>query len=173
VSASITTLNMTKQLARAGQPFPQPWAIDARGQPTTHPDDVLNQGGTLLPAGGLDHGHKGYAWAILVEALSQGISGFGRADAPTGSSVSVFIQAIDPDAFGGQAEFKRQMTWLGDACRSTPPLPGVDSVRVPGDRAMHNRREASRKGVLLSEPITAALVKWAERFAVELPTAMT
>jgi LDH2 family malate/lactate/ureidoglycolate dehydrogenase len=173
VSASITTLNMTKQLARAGQSYPQAWAIDASGQPTSDPDVVLNQGGTLLPAGGLDHGHKGYAWAILVEALSQGIAGFGRADGPTGSSVSVFIQVIDPDAFGGQADFKRQMSWLQDACRTTPPLPGVDRVRVPGERAMQNRRDAGRLGVSLSESITAALTPWANRFAVAFPTPLS
>jgi LDH2 family malate/lactate/ureidoglycolate dehydrogenase len=169
VSASITTLNMTKQLARAGRPFPQPWAIDAQGQPTTDPNVVLNQGGTLLSAGGLDHGHKGYAWALLVEALSQGISGFGRADAPTGTSVSVFIQVIDPEAFGGQAEFKRQMSWLGNACRRSPPLPGGEGVRLPGERALAQRREAARTGVALAPDVIAGLAPWACRFGIELP----
>src|SRR5690606_22597608 len=79
VSASITTINMTKQLARAGKSYEQPWLLDKDGHASTDPQVVLGQGGTILPAGGLDHGHKGYSWALLVEALST-LTGFGRAD---------------------------------------------------------------------------------------------
>lgn len=168
-SASITTLNMSKQLAKAGKPFPRPWALDTQGNPSDDPDVVLNQGGTLLPAGGLDHGHKGYSWAILVEALSQGIPGFGRADAPAGTSVSVFLQVIDPDAFGGQPGFKRQMSWLGEACRNNPPRPGIDRVRVPGDRANACKRAALLDGVALSPSIVSGLSAWADRFSMTLP----
>lgn len=169
VSASITTLNMSKQLAKAGKHFPQPWALDTQGNPSDDPDVVIRQGGTLLPVGGLDHGHKGYSWAILVEALSQGIAGFGRADGPAGTSVSVFIQVIDPDAFGGQAGFKRQMSWLGDACRNNPPRPGVDAVRVPGERASALKRQALEEGVALSPSIVAGLSIWADRFSMKWP----
>ena len=40
--------------------------------------------GALLLAGGLDHGHKGYGLALMVEALTQGLSAYGRADDETG-----------------------------------------------------------------------------------------
>jgi len=169
VSASITTLNRTKQLARAGQRFPQPWVLDMNGNASDDPDVVLNQGGTLLPAGGLDHGHKGYSWAILAEALSQGVSGFGRADRPVGTCVSVFVQVIDPDAFGGGMNFKRQMTWLGDACRASSPRADVDRVRVPGERAAEHKRESQEQGVMLASSIVAGLSAWAEKLSLEMP----
>src|SRR5690606_6523778 len=125
ISSSITTINLTKQLAKAGKTFDYPWLMDAHGNLSNDPDTALTQGGTLLPVGGLDHGHKGYSLALMVEALST-LSGFGRADQPSGTCVSVFIQAIDPGAFGGQGDFKHQMTWLSDACKNNPPRPSVE-----------------------------------------------
>lgn len=166
VSASITTINAAKQTAKAGGRFPQPWAIEADGLPTDDPNAVLERGGTLLPAGGLDHGHKGYAWALIAEALSQCVPGFGRADNPKGTSLSVFLQIIDPEAFAGLDAFERQSDFLADACRSATPLPGTDRVRVPGDRAMELRRQALAQGVPISTAAAAGLQAWADRFAL-------
>jgi LDH2 family malate/lactate/ureidoglycolate dehydrogenase len=169
ISASITTLNLARQLAKEGRSFPQPWLLDAAGNPTNDPAAVLNGGGSLLPVGGLDHGHKGYSLALLVEALTQGISGFGRSDHPSGMSVSVFVQVIDPSAFGGKDGFTRQTTWLADACKSNPPRPGVDKVRVPGERALACKREALAHGVPLSTLIVEGLRPYCEKFGVEMP----
>jgi len=166
VSASITTLNMTRQLAEAGEAYPAPWALDGSGHPTTDPKTVVDQGGALLTTGGLDHGHKGYGWALMAEAWSQGLGGYGRADKPTGISLSVFIQAIDPDAFGGRDAYQRQTGWLADACRASPPRPGGPLVRVPGQRALQLKREALDKGVPLSPSIVAGLSTWADRLSV-------
>ncbi|MBV7484220.1 Ldh family oxidoreductase [Bordetella sp. BOR01] len=171
ISASITTINMTRQLVKAGQVFPQAWAMDAQGNPSTDPQVALSQGGTLLPVGGLDHGHKGYGWALLVEALST-LSGFGRADQPAGTCVSVFIQVIDPGAFGGQADFARQMGWLADACKTNPPRPGVDRVRLPGERGLAIKRESLVQGVALSDSIMQGLSRWAQTHGVPLPQAL-
>jgi L-lactate dehydrogenase len=171
ISASITTLNLTRQLASVGRSFPQPWVQDAQGNPSTDPDVVLKHGGTLLPVGGLDHGHKGYGLALMVEALSS-LAGIGRADQPKGVSLSVFIQAIDPEAFGGRAAFERQMDWLGDACRTTPPRPGVDRVRLPGDRALACKRAALESGVPLSAEITQGLRNWADKYGLAMPDAL-
>ncbi|MEK9721404.1 MAG: Ldh family oxidoreductase, partial [Quisquiliibacterium sp.] len=59
ISASITTNNNARQLVRDGRRFPAPWALDAQGNPTDDPAIAVSGGGTLLPIGGLDHGHKG------------------------------------------------------------------------------------------------------------------
>jgi L-lactate dehydrogenase len=169
ISASITTLNLARQLAKEGKSYPQPWVLDAAGNPTDDPNAVLSGGGSLLPIGGLDHGHKGYSLALLVEALTQGISGFGRSDRPKGMSVSVFIQVIDPTAFGGKEGFTRQTSWLADACKNNPPRPGVDKVRVPGERALACRRDALENGVPLSALIEDGLRPYCEKFRVEMP----
>src|SRR5262245_50323220 len=106
-SASITTNGLSDRLRREGKRFPGPWALDAGGKPTDDPAVLFTDPpGTLLPTGGADHGHKGYGLALLIEALTQGLGGFGRADAPKGWGASVFVQVLDPVAFGGADEFR-------------------------------------------------------------------
>ena len=85
ISASVTTNGLSDRLRREGKRFPGPWALDAAGHPTDDPAALFaDPPGTLLPTGGADHGHKGYGLALLIEALTQGLGGFGRADGPTG-----------------------------------------------------------------------------------------
>ena len=140
---------------------------------TDNPDVLFaNPPGTLLPTGGTDHGHKGYALALMVEALTQGLGGFGRADAPGGWGASVFVQVWDPAAFGGSAEFHRQTGWLARACRESPPVPGGDAVRLPGQRGLERKRRAMAEGVALYPGILAALEPFAERFGVAPPAAL-
>jgi L-lactate dehydrogenase len=172
ISASITTNNKARQLIAEGQRFPRPWALDAQGRETDDPAAVLGGGGSLLPVGGLDHGHKGYALGLLVEALTQGLGGYGRVDAPKGATSSVFVQVIDPAAFAGQAAFTRQTSWLVAACRGNPPRPGVERVRVPGENAMQRRRAGMRDGVGLSALIVEALAPRAAKAGLALPAAL-
>jgi len=69
----------------------------------------------------------------------------------------VFVQAIDPEAFGGRAAFARQTGFVAEACRSNPPAPGVDRVRLPGQGAPERRRRALAEGVRLHPGIMEAL----------------
>ncbi|MFO0796959.1 MAG: Ldh family oxidoreductase [Gemmataceae bacterium] len=165
ISASITTNGMANRLAKEGGRFPGRWALDAAGHATDDPA-VLAAGGTLLPAGGLDHGHKGYGLALLVEALTQGLGGFGRAEKPARWGASVFVQATDPAAFGGAAEFRRETGWLAAACRAAAPAPGVAAVRLPGERGLARKRAALANGVELYAGILEALAPHAERLGV-------
>jgi L-lactate dehydrogenase len=167
-SASITTNNMGARMVREGRRFPGMWVLDADGLPTDDPA-ALTKGGSILPAGGLDHGHKGYAWALVVEALTQGLAGFGRADTPKGWGACAFVQLMDPAAFGGREAFARQTGWLVRACRNAAPRPGVDRVRVPGEHALARKRVALAHGVELYPGVLEALQVFAERFGVPMP----
>lgn len=172
ISSSITTLNSARQLAARGERFPAMWAMDKQGRPSNDPDVVVNGGGTLLPVGGLDHGHKGYGMALLAEVLSQAVPGHGRADQPTGTTIGIFLQVIDPQAFAGLDAFTRQSQWLVDACHANAPLPGVARVRVPGEQALARQRQAVKEGVPLAAGVMAALVLLAERQGFILPEAL-
>jgi LDH2 family malate/lactate/ureidoglycolate dehydrogenase len=172
ISASITTNNMGARLVKEGRRFPGRWVLDAAGQPTDDPT-TLTKGGSILLAGGLDHGHKGYGWALIVEALTQGLAGFGRADAPTQWGACAFVQVMDPAAFGGRAAFARQTGWLARACRTSAPRPGVERVRLPGEQALARKRDALTHGVVMYPGIMDALEPIAERFGVELPNPLS
>ena len=165
ISASITTFNMALRMNREERAFDHAWLLDREGHPSRDPGVVLD-GGTLLPTGGLDHGQKGYGMALHAEALTQGLSGYGRADAPKGTNVAVTVQVYDPEAFGGRADFLRQTSWLADACRAAPPRPGVSGVRLPGEAALRRRRAALAEGVVLHPGTMESLMPYARQFGV-------
>jgi len=169
VSMSITTNALTNRLTQEQRRYPGPWAIDADGHATDDPAVLSAQPpGTLLPLGGLDHGHKGYAFALLVESLTGALAGHGRADPPEGWGASVFIQVLSPDLFGGADEFRRQTEHVAATCRATPPRPGVERVRLPGENGLRRRAEQLLHGVELYPGILGALAPWSEKFGVSL-----
>jgi LDH2 family malate/lactate/ureidoglycolate dehydrogenase len=131
-----------------------------------------NPPGALLPVGGLDHGHKGYALGLLVEALTGGLAGHGRADPKEGWSATVYLQVWNPALFGGRDEFVRQTAWLAEACRSTPPRPGFDRVRLPGESGLRRREAQLAQGIELYPSIMPALAPWAQKLGVTLPAAI-
>ncbi len=169
ISASYTTDGLTNRLYKSGGQFAHAWLQDAQGNATADPavrfDDPK---GTLLPLGGHDAGHKGYALALLVEALTAGLTGFGRADPAEGWGATVFVQVLDPDAFGGRDAFVRQMTSLADKCHAATPRPGGEGVRLPGERGLRLLREQVARGVELHPTILPALQPWSERLGVSL-----
>lgn len=170
VSMSISTNGMTMRLRSEGKKFPGPWMIDANGDPTDDPAvSQADPPGALLPLGGIDAGHKGYAMGLLVEMLTQGLAGDGRADPQSGWCANVFLEIFDPAAFGGYADFVRQTGFLAEACRATPPRPGFDRVRLPGERALRRREEQLGDGVALHASIMPALAPWAEKLGASAP----
>src|SRR5262245_27487477 len=100
ISTSITTMALTNRTKREGGRMPGQWLIDSEGRPTDDPQ-VIDKGGALLPVGGVDHGHKGFGFGLLVEMLTQGLSGYGRVDKPTDWGAAVLVLVFDPAAFGG------------------------------------------------------------------------
>jgi LDH2 family malate/lactate/ureidoglycolate dehydrogenase len=170
VSMSITSMGYAQQQMRAGNKLPGAWLIDALGQPTDDPGAMVNEPkGALLPLGGIDAGHKGFAMALLVEALTGGLAGHGRADPPEGWSSTTFVQVLDPEAFGGLAAFRRQMDAIAAAARDAKPRPGVDRVRLPGERGLAHYRDALAHGVPLYPKILPALESWAQKYDVAMP----
>jgi L-lactate dehydrogenase len=173
ISASYTTNGMTARLHKAGEKLPHPWVQDAQGNATTDPGVLFSEPkGTLLPLGGLEGGHKGYALALLVEAMTGGLAGFGRADPSEGWGATVFVQVMDPAAFGGSAPFARQMDHLVGACHDATPRPGVERVRLPGENGLKRRREQTANGVALFPAIMPSLQPWAETLGVGVPAAL-
>jgi len=170
ISASITTFGLALRLRDAGARFPGQWALDANGNPTDDPKVLTSEPkGSLLPVGGVDHGHKGYALALIIEALTQALSGYGRADAPAGWGASVWVQVFDSSRFAGRAEFERQTAWLAHACRTSTPRPGVDVVRLPGEQGLARKKRALVEGLVLFPTVLPALTPWAEKLGVTPP----
>jgi L-lactate dehydrogenase len=173
ISASIVTRGLAGRLHREGKKFPSDCLVDANGNPTNDPAVIFNDPkGAILPLGGLETGHKGYALGLLIEALTGGLAGYGRADRPVGWHAAVYLQILDPEGFGGREDFIRQTGWLADACRAVKPRPGFESVRLPGERGLKLRAEQLANGIALHPAIMPALKKAAEKLGIRPPEPM-
>lgn len=73
--------------------------------------------------GGVDHGHKGYAFALLVETLTGALAGHGRADPKEGWGASVFLKCSRPRS-------SAEKTTSADKLNTSRP-PAVPRRRVP------------------------------------------
>jgi (2R)-3-sulfolactate dehydrogenase (NADP+) len=90
--------------ARRGEPLPPGWALDSAGRPTTDARAAL--AGLLSPLGGA----KGFALALVVEALAAGLAGpqlsvdvtdmFAAGDAARPQGLGHLLIMIDPARFG-------------------------------------------------------------------------
>jgi LDH2 family malate/lactate/ureidoglycolate dehydrogenase len=167
-SMSSTTNRLIEKTRRSGGRLPEKWLIDNQGQRTDDPEAFYTDPpGAITPAGGADLGHKGFAFAILVEALTSGLAGAGRADGAPGSNL--FLQVIDPSAFGGADAFMRETGYFSELCRDTPPLSPDAPVRMPGDRALERYERQIRDGVELHPEIMARMRPLLEKYAVDEP----
>ncbi|MES2976192.1 MAG: Ldh family oxidoreductase [Pseudomonadota bacterium] len=149
--------------------LPGPWLLDGDGNPTDDPNALgTKPPGTIMPVGGVDFGYKGFGFGIAVEAMSLALSGYGRAGKPDMFGQSVFIQVMDPDAFAGRGAFIQEMDHLVAACHASRPRPGVDAVRVPGERAWASRMEQEKNGVKLAPATLAKLEPWMQKLGVAI-----
>jgi L-lactate dehydrogenase len=169
-STSTTSVNFARQEMNAGRKLPGAWLIDDAGNATDDPGVFFKEPkGALLPLGGLDAGHKGFGLALMIEAMTSGLAAFGRADPAEGWGATVFVQVLDPDAFGGLEGFRRQMDHLVRAAHDSRPRPGGERVRLPGEAGLRRMREQREHGVALYPTIMPVLVPLAERLEVAPP----
>ena len=171
VSMSITTNGMTGRLRAEGKMFDHPWLLDAAGAPTRDPNAFFTDPpGSLLPLGGVESGHKGFALGLLLEALTSALAGHGRADAPTEWGASVLVMLIDPARFGGADAFVRETGWMEQAVHDNPPGPSGAAVRLPGERGLALRAEGLAKGVALHASLPAVLARLAAAADIACPS---
>ena len=171
MSTSVTTNGMVKRLYNEKAQFAHDWLIDAEGNPSRDPAiRYARTPGAIMPLGGFDAGHKGTGLGMTVEALTHGLSGNGRHRNPQGWQNNVFIQVIDPAAFGGGDSFAMEAGFLGDAIRhSKAATANGPAPRVAGERAQALRADRLLQGIPLSEGILAGLAEWAETLGLQMP----
>ncbi|MFT5710810.1 MAG: LDH2 family malate/lactate/ureidoglycolate dehydrogenase [Halioglobus sp.] len=174
ISMSVTAGGYVARALREGKPMPEPCLKDNQGRITDQPQAFFDEpGGSILPIGGLSHGYKGFALGIAAEVMSMALGGYGRADSESrndGEANSVFLQIIDPAAFGSLAAFKRELGAQRQLCEDSQVAQGQEAVRFPGQRAWQRRRQQTQHGVELYPEIMVDLTRWANRLGVEAPT---
>ena len=158
ISASITTNNMIGEKIVNNEKFDFNCLLTAQGIPTNDPIEVREKGGTVLPIGGMEYGHKGFGLALGIEALSQGLSGLGRLNQPKSMNLSTMVQVINPDFFAGLQNFKNQMSFTINKAKSNKPIVGK-KIYIPGERAINKRSKSLENGIKLSKNTILSLRK--------------
>ena len=169
MTASITTVSMTREKAKAGEMFDHDWLLDSKGMPTNDPSvmEMSDPPGSLMWLGGIESGHKGFGLALMVDALTQALCGHGRRDAPTRWGAGVFLQLMDPQAFAGRDAFCDQVDFLIDACHDNPPADPSNPVRLPGELANRRIIDARTHGVRVSAQTLDQMIESAKRLGID------
>jgi uncharacterized oxidoreductase len=181
-AATSTVAEGKVRVARAaGKPLPSDAIVDAGGHPTRDAA-AYYAGGALLPLGGAVAGHKGYGLGLASALL--GALGMIDDPAPTmvgaappageepaGRIAGVFLEVLDPAAFGRAAAYAELVDQALDAAKREAPGDGVAEVLVPGEPEERARARRSREGIPLPGATWAELGAVAARFGVPLPAA--
>ena len=130
---------------RMGQLLPEGVAIDPTGQPTRDP--TLARAGALLPFGD----YKGFGLALIVQALGMLAGPAPDPDKDDGYVFVVFKPELLADLF------KEQLGALIDRIKGTPRQPGVNEIRMPGERALRSRERGFRDGIEINRLVYEAL----------------
>ena len=88
-----------------------------------------------------------------------------------GRIAGVFLEVVDPAAFGDPARYVELVDEALDAAKRQAPAEGVAEVLVPGEPEERARARRSREGIPLPAATWAELGEVAVRFRVELPRA--
>ena len=169
--------------AEQGETVPAGALLNAKGEPTTDPNDFreidrsksptdARGDGTLTALG---NSHKGYAMLFLIGLLSSVLSDtappWDLAAGPTrdGAVAGSLMIAIDPHAFG-TADPTGAVDAFIDKITGAPRREGVDEILYPGLGSQRLRRARRERGTVdLPTPQLAALVA----LATELDLAVT
>ena len=134
---------------RRGAVLPEGVALDAEGLPTRDPAQVK----TILPFGG-DNNYKGFALAMAMQALGV-LAGAGLGDDKT---YGYLIMAIDPERMLPGDDFRSHMSEMLAKVKAVPRQPGVDEIRLPGERSSRERALHLREGIVIDRKIYEALL---------------
>lgn len=154
--------------AKAGEPIPEGWAVDAEGRPTTNAEAGL--AGSVLPVGGA----KGFGLSMAIDVLSGVLTGAGFGptvnnmyenwDEP--QNVGHLFVALDIERFIPLPAFLERIGAYIDALKAAPRTEGVDELLYAGELE-HRRAEAARAhGVELPAALVEDLNALAERLSV-------
>jgi L-2-hydroxycarboxylate dehydrogenase (NAD+) len=167
MATTVVSYGTVKKYALAGREMPEGWLVDTQtGGPLTDPKRSTE--GLLLPIGG----YKGSGLAIMLGLLAGVLNGaaFGRDvidfnyNQEDAVNTGQFVVAVDIKRFVPLETFVSETDRHLADLRASKRLPGVDQIRLPGDRRRACRAERLRNGV----PLPAALLTQLDKVAADL-----
>jgi ureidoglycolate dehydrogenase (NAD+) len=155
---------------REGAALPDAVAIDAAGTPTRRADEAV----ALLPLGGSEYGHKGYALALMIDLLCGPLNAMPCADriAPMFTDLhqrrhlGSLVMALDPMRFAGGPTLAASVRDLIATLRRQP-----GDVQYPGEPEARREAVRMREGIPVEPGLWAEFGQWSARLGIALPEA--
>lgn len=168
MATTVAAYGKVKTAAQRGEQMPEGWMVDRNGDPLTDPTRASE--GFLLPIGG----PKGYGLSLVFGILAGVLNGaaFGRdvvdfnADTTSVTNTGQMILALDIAAFADPDAFRAEIDDVWRQMKASAKMPGVDEIRLPGERMDRVRLERSAKGIPLSDALRAQLSALAAELGV-------
>ena len=162
MAVGFSALGKVRVAAATGQSIPADVGVDAEGNPTTDPNQLV----WLNPFAG----PKGFGLGIVMETLSGILAGATAAVNRTadhlGTVGQVFV-AIRVEAFRPLAEFVADMDETIDAIHVLQPAEGFDRVLVPGEPEWLKRADALEHGIGYPAGLLDAVAETGRAYGVE------
>lgn len=167
MATTVVSYGTVKNYALQGKPMEKGWMVN-----TATGEDIIDARksaeGLLLPIGG----YKGSGLAVMLGLVAGTLNGaaFGRdvvdfnADDASETNTGHYIVALDIARFQPLEDYKREVDRQVRELKDSKRLPGVDEIRLPGERRRQCREDRTRDGV----PLSAALVTQLDVLAKQL-----
>ncbi len=171
MATSALSRSRVRQASYHGESLPEGIGLNAQGEPTTNAME-LYKGGILGPLAG----HKGFGLALCVALLSGPLTGsaigsdlswLDDGGEPTG--MGHFFIAINPDAFGAPGSYLQRATDYLKQIKQSKKAPGVDEIRIPGERSASERTKRKDSGIEILSATWEIISKRAKGLDVDLP----
>jgi LDH2 family malate/lactate/ureidoglycolate dehydrogenase len=170
MATTVVSYGTVKNYALQGRPMQPGWMVD-----TATGEDIIDAkraaDGLLLPIGG----YKGSGLAIMLGLIAGPLNRavFGRdvvdfnADGSSETNTGHFIVALDIARFLTLDVYKAEVDRHIRELKESKRLPGVNEIRMPGERRRQCRAERLRDGVPLAAPLVAQLDKLATELSIK------
>ena len=169
MASTVAAMGKIKVLAQRGELMPEGWMVGRDGAPLTDP--ARRSEGFLLPIGG----PKGFGLSVAIGLMAGVLNGaaFGSNvvdftnDTSSETNTGQFVMALDIAAFGMGDSFTETAAQIFDEMRASPPLPGHDPVRLPGEGKSETAAQRRKNGLALNPALCRDLQALAQEYAIE------
>jgi L-2-hydroxycarboxylate dehydrogenase (NAD+) len=170
MATTVVSYGTVKNYALQGKPMEEGWMVNTvTGEHMT--DAKRAAEGLLLPIGG----YKGSGLAVMLGLLAGPLNraAFGadvidfNTDDVSETNTGHFILALDIARFLPLEDYKVEVDRHVRELKEGKRLPGVDEIRMPGERRIACRDDRRRNGVPLAPALVAQLEKLAKDLGIE------
>jgi len=171
LATSALSHSRVRQARYQGELLPEGIGFDIDGRPSRDPARI--ESGAIATLAG----HKGFGLSLCVgllcgplvgAAVGGSLRGWLGQGGETGS-LGQFMLAIDPAVFGDPTQFRDRVTDYLRELKSSRKAPGVDAIRIPGERSFAHRIDALEHGVPILEATWRNTITRATELGVVMP----